>query len=219
MAEGTEPIRQDLDSIRDSMTDKMEQIESKVRGTVDNTVSTVKRTFDIRQQVDERPWVAMGVATAAGYVLGSVGGSDKSSSRRGEAMRYYPSETRRDLNASWSNRDAMPTAQQHMQASRQPQQPGFMSDMMDQFGGELNSIATAAVSAAITMLRDSIKQSLPQFNQEYERVRQERNMGDTPTRASDMLHEQDDTLRERALGRNEENNIPESPYRAPNPSL
>ena len=37
MDQRTEPIRQDIDAIRDSMTDKIEQIETKIKGTVEDT--------------------------------------------------------------------------------------------------------------------------------------------------------------------------------------
>lgn len=211
MAEGTEPIRQDLDSIRDSMTEKMEQIESKVRGTVDETVTTVKRTFDVRQQVDQRPWVALGAAVLAGYVVGSMGGSEKPAYQYGEPMRYYQPETRR---ASTGNRDSTYAFQQGAMPA-QPQQPGLMSGVMDQFGGELSTIATAAVSAAVTMLRDTISQSLPQFGQEYERVRQERNMAEGPSRANDL----DSQEYEPVTGQHAESSIADYSYSAPRTGL
>jgi len=100
----TEPIRQDIDQIRESMTDKMGQIESKIKGTVEDTTETLKRGLDVKYQVGEHPWAAMGAALLAGYALGSMGGSSSSSSpatyryrddfrhsdfRAAEPMRYY----------------------------------------------------------------------------------------------------------------------------------
>lgn len=93
MAEGTEPIRQDIDDIRGSMTETLEQIEARVRGTVDNTVGNVRQAFDLRHQVNERPWLSLGLAVAAGYLIGSMGGDDRPQpqyGRPGQAMRYYP---------------------------------------------------------------------------------------------------------------------------------
>ena len=71
----TEPIRQDIENIRTSMTDKMEQIESKIKGTVTETTDSVKRMVDIRHQVSEHPWAALGLSVLAGYALGSIGES------------------------------------------------------------------------------------------------------------------------------------------------
>src|SRR3712207_2880549 len=76
----TEPIRQDIDQIRDSMTDKMEQIEAKIKGTVEDTTETLKRGLDVKYQVGEHPWAALGAAVLAGYALGSMGSSSSSSS-------------------------------------------------------------------------------------------------------------------------------------------
>src|SRR5204863_5811815 len=87
MDQRTEPIRQDIDSIRDSMTDKIEQIETKIKGTVEDT----RRMVDIKYQVSQRPWAAMGVSLLVGYTLGSIGGSDdtRAQPQRGEPFRYY----------------------------------------------------------------------------------------------------------------------------------
>jgi ElaB/YqjD/DUF883 family membrane-anchored ribosome-binding protein len=199
MAEGTEPIRQDIEEIRDSMTDKMEQIESRVRGTVDNvretvdtTVESVKRSFDVKQQVQDRPWAAFGLAVLAGFTLGSLGGGGSSSNKermysskqsrdyryqgdthmRGEAMRYYPEPGSRNeyqFNQASYQGGYRGGEQQHQQR----QQSGFMNDFMGQFGGELDTIKNAAMAAGVGMLRDVIKQNLPQFNQEYNRLQQE----------------------------------------------
>ena len=57
------------------MTDKMEQIESKIKGTVTETNDSVKRMVDIRHQVSEHPWAALGLSVLAGYALGSIGES------------------------------------------------------------------------------------------------------------------------------------------------
>jgi ElaB/YqjD/DUF883 family membrane-anchored ribosome-binding protein len=100
MSEETDNIKHDIESTRESMTAKMEAIESKIMGTVDDvktsvntTVEQVKQTFDIRQQVHERPWTMFGASLVAGLVLGSLGGSDdddyKGYSRK--EYRYSPS--------------------------------------------------------------------------------------------------------------------------------
>jgi len=103
----TEPIKQDIDTIRESMTGKMEQIESKIKGTVEDTTESLKRGLDVKYQVGEHPWAALGTALLAGYALGSMGSSSSSPStyryrndfryndfrhndaRAGELMRYY----------------------------------------------------------------------------------------------------------------------------------
>lgn len=78
MDQGTEPIRQDIDQIRASMTDKMERIEARIKGTVDETTHSVKRMVDVKHQISEHPWTALGISILAGIALGSMGESDSS---------------------------------------------------------------------------------------------------------------------------------------------
>src|SRR5215213_4297369 len=87
MDQRTEPIRQDIDSIRDSMTDKIGQLETKIKGTVADT----RRMVDVKYQVSQRPWAALGVSLLVGYTLGSIGGGDdkRDQPQRGEPFRYY----------------------------------------------------------------------------------------------------------------------------------
>lgn len=70
MAEGTEPIRQDIESLRDSMSDTLNQIEHKVRDNVDQKVEQVRRTVDLRHLIAENPWPAVGIALVIGLWLG-----------------------------------------------------------------------------------------------------------------------------------------------------
>jgi ElaB/YqjD/DUF883 family membrane-anchored ribosome-binding protein len=158
MAEGTEPIRQDIEAIRDSMTDKMEQLESRVKGTVEETVDTVRRTFDVRQHVDERPWTTLGAAVAAGFVLGNLG-SDSDSTYRYAGYRHTTVED-------------TPIRSYRADTASRENGNSFWSTIADQFGDELNIIATAAIQTAVGALRETFVQGLPQFDREYKRARQ-----------------------------------------------
>jgi ElaB/YqjD/DUF883 family membrane-anchored ribosome-binding protein len=151
MDQGTKSIRQDIDVIRDSMTDTMGQIESHVKGTVDTTVANVKRTFDVKQQIANQPWAALGIAIVAGYVLGSLDGDSGTS------------ESSRD-----NSRDQ--AAQAH--TANMPRKPGIVDDVMDQFGDELNVLKSAAVAMAVTMVRDTIQQNVPQLAKAYQQAQQ-----------------------------------------------
>jgi ElaB/YqjD/DUF883 family membrane-anchored ribosome-binding protein len=153
MAEGTESIRQDIDAIRGSMTDTMEQIESRVKGTVDTTVENVKRTFDVKQQISDQPWAALGIAVVAGYMLGSMGSDSESDS----APAY--------MSAPDSLAKAAPAST--------PNKPGILDDVIDQFGDELNVLKSAAIAMAVTMVRDTIAQNMPQLAKMYQRAQPE----------------------------------------------
>jgi ElaB/YqjD/DUF883 family membrane-anchored ribosome-binding protein len=65
----TRAIRQEIDATREAMTDKVEQLESRVQQRTDE----VKEALDIRQVTSERPWTMVGIATGAGFMIGTFG--------------------------------------------------------------------------------------------------------------------------------------------------
>jgi hypothetical protein len=74
------------------MTEKMEQIENKIKGTVDETTHSVKRMVDVRHQAGEHPWAALSISVLVGYWLGSMGNGSSESGRHGDSgFRNYSS--------------------------------------------------------------------------------------------------------------------------------
>jgi ElaB/YqjD/DUF883 family membrane-anchored ribosome-binding protein len=65
-----EAVKQSVDGAQSTV----EEIVETVKETVGDTVETVKRTFDLPYQVDQHPWLMVGGATLAGYLLGRWGG-------------------------------------------------------------------------------------------------------------------------------------------------
>jgi len=215
MDQRTEPIRQDIDSIRDSMTDKIEQIETKIKGTVEDT----RRMVDIKYQVGQRPWAAIGVSLLVGYTLGSLGGGDDTPSQpqRGETIRYYSEASNDDRRARATRQhDAdthSPSFAQHTD-TRRAAQPGMLDQIMDQFGDEFELLKAAAITSVIGLVRDTVRRNLPALDQELGRLRSEQ--GDssaTPmARSNDAARKSSDNdssryydtaeppMRERAVG-------------------
>jgi len=212
MDQRTEPIRQDIDHIRDQMTEKIAAIEDKVKGQVNDTVENVKQAFDIKQQVGDHPWAALGVSLLAGYVLGTLGDSDSDEPQyrydynKHDQGRYQfaSSDHSKDqgnytggyntnayssnagsgyVSSGYSSGPAQSSPASYSGFAQQQKSGGFLNDLMGQFGGELDTIKTAAISSLVALVRDSIKDMLPQFSQEYDRVRQQHE--DTPVRESD----------------------------------
>ncbi|HEX5690352.1 MAG TPA: hypothetical protein VFX76_10145, partial [Roseiflexaceae bacterium] len=66
MDQRSDDIRQNIESTRASLDEKLDSLESKAR-----------ETFDLKHQVSERPWMALGAAVAAGLVVGSLGGGEE----------------------------------------------------------------------------------------------------------------------------------------------
>jgi hypothetical protein len=196
MDQRTEPIRQDIDSIRDSMSDKLEQIESKIKGTVDDT----RRMVDVKYQVSQRPWAALGVSLLVGYTLGSIGGDDRRTQpqpahsfrsddhhtqpQRADSFRYYD-EPKDDRTRSTRERDTASREAAFGQPAdtRHTAQPGMLDQIMDQFGDEFQMLKAAAVTSVIGLIRDAVRQNLPALDQELGRLRSEQ-QGNTATSAS-----------------------------------
>ncbi len=187
----TEPIRQDIEAIRDSMTGKIEQIESKIKGTVEDTTSSLKQIVDVRYQVGERPWTALGLSVLAGFALGSVGGepSHPPEPQPGQPFRYYPV----DQHERAGDHEARAHYAASQAAPRPPAQPGFFEQLNEQFGDEISMLKTAAMTTLIGVLRDTLQQSMPSLSREYDRLRAE-HAGEAPA----APHEQRGA--ERAVG-------------------
>jgi ElaB/YqjD/DUF883 family membrane-anchored ribosome-binding protein len=89
-------LRQNIDSTRSDLTDKLEALEDRVMGTVQtaqdtvddsiqmakDTVASVKRTFDIKHHVDQHPWLMLGGSVVAGLALGTLFGTVLRGSRQ-----------------------------------------------------------------------------------------------------------------------------------------
>jgi len=79
--QGSAEMRHDIDNTRSALADKLEALEDKMIDTVQSaqdtvkesiqsakdTVASVKRTFDIKHQVDQRPWTIVGGCFLAGW--------------------------------------------------------------------------------------------------------------------------------------------------------
>jgi hypothetical protein len=182
MDQRTEPIRQDIDSIRDSMTDKLEQIETKIKGTVEDT----RRMVDVKYQVSQRPWAALGVSLLVGYTLGSIGNDDRrAQSQRGEAMRYYgEAKDDRARSSREYDTDSHRAAFTQQADTRHKAQPGMLDQIMDQFGDEFQLLKAAAVTSVIGLVRDAVRQNLPGLDQELGRLRSEQGGTSTAPSAS-----------------------------------
>jgi len=84
--QSSDEMREEIDSTRSDLADKLEALEDRVMGTVQSaqetvedsiqmakdTVATVKRTFDITHHVEQHPWAMVGGCCLAGLALGAL---------------------------------------------------------------------------------------------------------------------------------------------------
>jgi hypothetical protein len=164
------------------MTDKLEQIETKIKGTVEDT----RRMVDVKYQVSQRPWAALGVSLLVGYTLGSIGNDDKRAQpQRGEALRYYGEvKDDRARSSRENDTDSHRAAFTQQSDTRHKAQPGMLDQIMDQFGDEFQLLKAAAVTSVIGLVRDAVRQNLPGLDQELGRLRSEQGGNSAASSAS-----------------------------------
>jgi ElaB/YqjD/DUF883 family membrane-anchored ribosome-binding protein len=85
-AQDSSDLRKEIDSTRSAMADKLEALEDRMidtvqsaQATVENsiqsakdTVASIKETFDIPHQVEQRPWTMVGGCFLAGLAVGCL---------------------------------------------------------------------------------------------------------------------------------------------------
>jgi len=195
------------------MTDKIGQLETKIKGTVEDT----RRMVDIKYQVSQRPWAALGVSLLVGYTLGSIGGGDdkRDQPQRGEPFRYYgDANDDRARQSRERDNDLRSASSATQNDTRHAGQPGMLDQIMDQFGDEFQLLKAAAITSVVSLVRDAVRQNLPGLDQEVGRLRSEQGGNGTsaPARTNDMTRKTsandssryydtaDTPLRERAVG-------------------
>jgi len=150
MDQRSDDIRQSIESTRAALDDKLDTLETKAR-----------QTFDLNHQVAERPWLMLGAAVAAGYVLGSLGGGD-------------------DYEQRWHGQPVMTTDyNQHAQRSYDEPSTGekiksSADSFLSQFDDEIDMLKTAAIATLTNFLRDSIKEYAPALGRQLDQTMRER---------------------------------------------
>jgi hypothetical protein len=151
MDQGSDYIRQDIESTRASLGEKLDTLESRAR-----------QTFDLKHQVSERPWMMLGAAFAAGYALGSLGGGDDHEQRWSGQPTY---STDYNQHARYANMGE-PSMTDKVKSSA--------GDFLSQFDDEIDMLKTAAVAALTNFVRDSIKDYAPALGRQLDQTMRER---------------------------------------------
>jgi ElaB/YqjD/DUF883 family membrane-anchored ribosome-binding protein len=148
-------------------------IVERVKGTVGETVETVKPTFDVPYQVDQHPWLMVGGATLAGYLLGSWGGGRTSPAFSTHDSSSAAAGTTADMSPSHAWQDGLLPSDGA--SSMHPQlQQGMGSSLLEPLKDEIAILKVAAVAALVSTLRAMVKQVVPTLAPHMERARSER---------------------------------------------
>jgi len=174
-------IRQHIDETRSSLTEKLETLEGQVRGTVQDakatvedtienvkatvqdTVASVKKTFDLRYQTEQHPWAMVGGSVVAGYVLGTLATPPRGYHRSSGGTRqdYSTSSRSQGFSEFRPNGASAASAASATPASSPSAKPSFLGQVLNQFHDEIEQVKGLAVGAAVGLLRDYVKQTLP----------------------------------------------------------
>jgi hypothetical protein len=156
MDQRSDYIRQDIESTRAALDEKLDTLETKAR-----------ETFDIKHQVAERPWMMLGAALATGYVLGSMGGESE------PRWHGQPMAT-----SDYTHHVA------HQAPARD--EPSRGDGLLAQFDGEIDMLKTAAIATLTDFLRSTIREYVPAMGQHLDAAARERNPSSSTSPAASM---------------------------------
>jgi len=160
-----ETFEREMQDTRESLRQKVAALEQTVVGTVDavknamketaetvkesvHTVTdTVKDGLNVSRHVQARPWLAMGISAAAGFLTGFLTGS-----------------SRRESGASEATRSQLPfaaAAPVAPVASPESREPGIIGELMEKAGRELRKLADHAIATASETLKRNISEGMP----------------------------------------------------------
>lgn len=158
MGETADALRDDIEARRHTMSRDVDELEQRARSVT-----------DWRQQINERPMMALGVAAAGGMLLGLLtGGSNDKDRDRAHAGSYsygLPSWNGGDSGmGSWVTGDRGPS--QATEAGK------------DRAASKVDEIRGALMGLAATKAEEFLKEALPGFRNEVSRVQEQRESED-----------------------------------------
>jgi hypothetical protein len=179
LAEQTsDEMREEIDSTRSDLADKLGALEDSVMGTVQSaqetvedsiqiardTVASVKRTFDIKHHVEQHPWPVLGGCILGGLAMGALfqrmcrPPAQTPDPRAGMETGYSTSSPLAAQQYGNGNRaSAAPRPPQDRQTSRG--RPGFF----DLFHDEITKVQGIAIGYVMGLACDALKDAVPQW--------------------------------------------------------
>ena len=161
MGQTADQIRDEIDNQRQELGDNLQQLEQKV-----------KETVDWRAQFEQKPMLGIGIAFGAGLLLSALApsGGDKGS----ESQQSYSAGT---AYTPYTSYGSATHADAQSQPSHTVSSPSSKprSPEMNEITETLDNIKGALLGLGATRLRSFLAEAVPGFHQEYEQARKERN--------------------------------------------
>lgn len=158
-------IRQHIKATRTALTEKMDSLKDRVtnqvestRTAVDNTIHSIKRTFDLKHQVEQHPLPMIGGAVFAGVVLGHM-----TLNRRWPATEaHHNGHEHSEIPFEPAHANGIAAA---VQASPEhsPQQSEKSHWLQTRVQDELCQLQSVAIAAGLGVFRDWIERTMTNF--------------------------------------------------------
>jgi hypothetical protein len=155
---------------------KIDSLEKQVRAAVDGgaesfkekveqVAQSVKQTLDLRHQIEQHPWAALGGSLVVGYLVGSLVSRERAIS----AATGREATTDGDIG---SNLERPPAAMGLSATERSPSAtrsygresendvPTFVEELIQQLAPELRELKVLAIRVAAELLKEVIEQAL-----------------------------------------------------------
>jgi hypothetical protein len=142
----TAAVADTVDNVKEAVQDTMQSAKQSVAESVEH----VKRTFDLKYQVERSPWTMMAGATALGY-LGArllIGRSARGSHAEPE----------------WRAAQPPPTVytERNNGTSSEGREPGFVAKIGKTFESEFGQLKELAVGTLFSLVRDMATEAVPE---------------------------------------------------------
>jgi ElaB/YqjD/DUF883 family membrane-anchored ribosome-binding protein len=155
--EASTSVNETIGSVKEAVHDTVQTVKDSVNDTVD----TVRDTFDVRRQVEARPWTMMAGATALGF----LGGYLLMRSRSAPAVQHYAPTGYHPLangNGAAVYAAPPPPITGMAPAVAAPRESGGLLESISKtFEPELKELKGLAVGAILGVVRDVVSDSIP----------------------------------------------------------
>jgi len=150
--EASASVNDTIGSVKEAVHDTVQTVKDSVHDTVD----TVKDTFDVRRQVEARPWTMMAGATALGFLGGYLLMRSREEHER-HAHAGYPSF----VSGNGGYAPPPPMTGMAPAAAAPAESGGLVATLSKSFEPELKELKGLAVGAILGIVRDVISDSIP----------------------------------------------------------
>jgi ElaB/YqjD/DUF883 family membrane-anchored ribosome-binding protein len=145
----------------------VEEIVENVKDTMDNTVTKVKQSFDLNYQMDQHPWLMLSGSVLVGYLVGSLGKNGSAASRYTTRRSWTGAEARR---SGYFATASSPEAAAPPAPAAETRRSSLWDGALGQFKDEFDIIKSAVIGALMSNVRDMVKETLPHMAPQLEKA-------------------------------------------------